>query len=66
MKMIGRYYLLCDACNWEFTGFALPGTVSSRRRRTKQGQEKEEVESQHSEDSAVDGVKRKKRVRVRS
>ena len=25
-----RYYLLCDSCNWEFTGFAVPGTVSSK------------------------------------
>jgi hypothetical protein len=25
--------LLCDNCNWEFTGFAVPGTVSSRSNR---------------------------------
>ena len=29
-KMIFRYYLLCDHCNWEFAGFAVPGTVSSK------------------------------------
>jgi hypothetical protein len=22
--------LLCDNCNWEFTGFAIPGTVSTK------------------------------------
>jgi hypothetical protein len=25
-----RYHLLCDSCNWEFAGFAVPGTVASR------------------------------------
>ncbi|HQU82809.1 MAG TPA: hypothetical protein PKY59_06780 [Pyrinomonadaceae bacterium] len=27
-KLVFRYNLLCDSCNWEFTGFAVPGTVS--------------------------------------
>lgn len=27
-KLIFRYNLLCDSCNWEFAGFAVPGTVS--------------------------------------
>ncbi len=29
-KMLFRYNLLCDNCNWEFMGFAVPGTVSSK------------------------------------
>jgi hypothetical protein len=29
-KMLFRYNLLCDNCNWEFTGFAVPGTVSAK------------------------------------
>jgi hypothetical protein len=29
-KVLFRYNLLCDNCNWEFTGFAVPGTVSSK------------------------------------
>ncbi len=29
-KMLFRYHLLCDNCNWEFTGFAVPGTVSAK------------------------------------
>lgn len=38
-KLIFRYYLLCDGCNWEFKGFAVPGTVEfgskSRRKKKK-------------------------------
>lgn len=38
-KLLFRYNLLCDNCNWEFIGFAVPGTVSvkpkSRSRRTR-------------------------------
>lgn len=26
-KILCRYRLLCDNCNWEFIGFAVPGTV---------------------------------------
>ena len=29
-KIMFRYNLLCDGCNWEFKGFAVPGTVSSK------------------------------------
>lgn len=29
-KLLFRYNLLCDSCNWEFVGFAVPGTVSHR------------------------------------
>jgi len=29
-RIICRYYLLCDNCNWEFTGFAVPGTTSAK------------------------------------
>lgn len=29
-KLIFRYNLLCDNCNWEFKGFAVPGTVSAK------------------------------------
>ena len=28
LKILFRYNLLCDNCNWEFKGFAVPGTVS--------------------------------------
>jgi hypothetical protein len=29
-KILFRYNLLCDNCNWEFTGFAVPGTVTAK------------------------------------
>lgn len=34
-KVLFRYHLLCDNCNWEFTGFAVPGTVSHKPTRKK-------------------------------
>lgn len=34
-KLLFRYYLLCDSCNWEFQGFAVPGTVTSKAPRKK-------------------------------
>lgn len=37
-KLLFRYNLLCDSCNWEFKGFAVPGTVSSRSRSSKKKQ----------------------------
>jgi hypothetical protein len=33
LKIIFRYNLLCDDCNWEFNGFAIPGTVSRRAKK---------------------------------
>ena len=29
-KLLMRYNLLCDHCNWEFIGFAVPGTISHK------------------------------------
>ncbi|MDQ3321553.1 MAG: hypothetical protein M3525_03720 [Acidobacteriota bacterium] len=29
-KILLRYNLLCDGCNWEFIGFAVPGTISAK------------------------------------
>lgn len=34
-KMLFRYNLLCDSCNWEFKGFAVPGTVSNKMKSKK-------------------------------
>lgn len=41
-RAVGRYYLLCNACNWEFAGWAIPGTVdaASAKRRKKRAEEK--------------------------
>jgi hypothetical protein len=40
--MIGIYNLLCDDCNLLFTGFAIPGTVSSRTKKRKKAKPKEQ------------------------
>jgi len=37
-KLLFRFNLLCNNCNWEFRGFAVPGTVSSNPRRSKKKQ----------------------------
>lgn len=42
-KFLFRYNLLCDSCNWEFTGFAVPGTVSAKP--TKGGNKSTSVKS---------------------
>jgi len=34
-KILFRYNLLCDSCNLQFTGFAVPGTVSVKPSRSK-------------------------------
>lgn len=34
-KIFFRFQLLCDNCNWEFTGFALPFFKSSQKSRRK-------------------------------
>lgn len=71
MKVIGRYYLLCNACNWEFTGFALPGTVTAKssRRLKKSGNETNSPGDGEREDAEPEESHSKKdrnRVRVRS
>ena len=35
-KLTFRYNLLCDSCNWEFVGFAIPGTVTSKTKKKRQ------------------------------
>ncbi len=35
LKLVCRYHLLCDNCNWEFVGFAVPGTVTAKPKRRK-------------------------------
>ncbi len=43
-KILFRYNLLCDNCNWEFKGFAVPGTVSTKptKKRKKTVEDKDE------------------------
>lgn len=41
-KIMFRYNLLCNACNWEFKGFAVPGTVTVKPVRKHKKQTKSE------------------------
>ncbi len=45
--IFGRYNLLCNSCNWEFVGLAIPGTVSDQhsRKRKKRTVEQEQIQS---------------------
>lgn len=47
-KVLFRYNLLCDNCNWEFVGFAVPGTVSAKP--TKNPKKKTTIKSNESLD----------------
>lgn len=52
-KILFRYNLLCDNCNWEFTGFAVPGTVSAKpTKKTKKNISERKEES--SDDASSD------------
>lgn len=52
-KVLFRYHLLCDGCNWEFKGFAVPGTVSYKPKRKKKKREPA-VEPQKFNDNEID------------
>jgi hypothetical protein len=57
-KVLFRYNLLCDSCNWEFRGFAIPGTVTTKPpKKRKKGKEdntrvKEKENSGETDDEA--------------
>ena len=46
LKVVFIYNLLCDHCNWEFRGIAVPGTVGKKKanQRPKKRREKEPAE----------------------
>lgn len=77
-KLLFRYQLLCDSCNWQFVGFALPGFISSKQ--TKSSRQKKEFSKnikqnnsqppldemqKESETSLSEEPKIKKRIRTR-
>lgn len=70
-KILFRYYLLCDDCNWEFTGFAVPGTVRTKpyKRSKKKTVAKVDGSSGEEKIESVDSdrnkIRVKKRVKVR-
>lgn len=74
-KMLFRYNLLCNNCNWEFRGFAVPGTVTAKSKKSKRKQteiaaanENDDLESNQTPKNAISHsvpVKIKKRVKIR-
>ncbi len=77
-KFLFRFNLLCDDCNWEFKGFAVPGTVSkkSAKSRKKQNPAEKQAVNFSENDSGVnyeaasqilsdEKARRKRRVKVR-
>lgn len=48
-KILFRFNLLCDGCNWEFRGFAVPGTVSAKPNRKKKKREPKVEEPEYNE-----------------
>lgn len=68
-KILFRYNLLCDSCNWEFKGFAVPGTVTAKttgKRRRADDNKTEETENES--DAELNNYQEKsarKRVKIR-
>lgn len=50
-KLLFRYNLLCDECNWEFKGFAVPGTVTHKPKGKKRKDEPFKKEFENREDN---------------
>jgi len=68
-KFIFRYHLLCDNCNWEFAGFAVPGTVSSKptkkRKKNSFGNNEASFEDTRETDAAEGEERKKKKTRTK-
>jgi hypothetical protein len=53
--------LLCDNCNWEFVGFAVPGTVSAKpTKNPKKKQINKSIETldDHASNNSTNGLKK--------
>ena len=60
-KVLFRYNLLCDNCNWEFVGFAVPGTVTAKPTKSpkkKQTVKLNEASNDHSSNNSVSTLKK--------
>jgi hypothetical protein len=72
-KLIFRFNLLCDNCNWQFVGFALPFGSSKNKNYKRKKEERLALDSQTPQpaggnshlNSAANNPSRKKKVRVR-
>jgi len=56
---------LCDGCNWEFTGFAVPGTVSAKSTRKRKTVEKTEEKAKYNLPDENEKQRAEQRVKVR-
>jgi hypothetical protein len=69
--IVCRFNLLCDNCNWEFAGFAVPGTTSGKKKknpRKTEAAEENNVAEAAAPDSAADsaGDSKKEKSRAKS
>ncbi|MEO6588859.1 MAG: hypothetical protein ABIP06_05975 [Pyrinomonadaceae bacterium] len=53
LKLLFRFNLLCNNCNWEFKGFAVPGTVSSKPKRNKKKSSESNAMSDNGDSAAA-------------
>lgn len=63
LKILFRYNLLCDQCNWEFTGFAIPGTVPKKTKKRKPNvniNQNSDTEFSEAKDDLIDEILAKK------
>jgi hypothetical protein len=51
--LVARYNLLCDNCNWEFVGFAVPGTTAQKRKSNIKKSSEVSGENEDSSDTAA-------------
>lgn len=56
--LLFRFNLLCDNCNWEFRGFAVPGTLSSKSKRSDKKQKASAVASKKDAAEDFDEIKK--------
>jgi hypothetical protein len=57
---------LCDGCNWEFKGFAVPGTVSAKstRKRKTEAKAVEEIENNFPDNNGKQRAEQRVKVRL--
>ncbi len=64
-KFLLRYNLLCDGCNWEFKGFAVPGTVSAKPAKKRKAVENETEKINNVSLNRKEKLSVKKRIKVK-
>ena len=64
LKILFRYNLLCDSCNWEFKGFAVPGTTSAKPTKKRKSADKQPEAVDDAPQNQTEPVE-KKRVKIK-